>query len=181
MDTVCAMQNDRFSDAFWVPSPHFDSRPNHEISLIVIHGISLPPGLFSPLPVLSFFQGQLDHDSAPYFDQLNGLRVSSHLVIGTDGAMYQPVAFNHRAWHAGFSEFEGRSSCNDFSIGIELIGPEEGPFTGAQYGVLGDVCASLCSTYHISGENIVGHRDIASGRKVDPGADFDYSRVRPQN
>ena len=180
MDTVCAMQNDRFSDAFWVPSPYFDSRPNNEISLIVIHAISLPPGSFNPLPVLSFLQGQLNHDTDPYFDQLNGMRVSSHLVIGTDGAMYQPVAFNQRAWHAGVSEFEERSSCNDFSIGIELIGPEEGPFTGAQYAALRDVCARLCATYHISGKNIVGHRDIASGRKVDPGEGFDYSRIRPQ-
>lgn len=180
MDTVYAMQNDRFSDAFWVPSPHFDARPNQEISLIVIHGISLPPGLFNLLPVLSFFQGRLDHSADSYFDHLTGVRVSSHLVIGTDGTIYQAVAFNQRAWHAGLSEFEGRSSCNDFSIGIELIGPEEGPFTEFQYATSSEVCARLCKAYQIPAKNIVGHRDIAIGRKVDPGADFDYSRIRPR-
>ena len=173
------MQNHRFSDALWIPSPHFDERPDSLISLIVIHAISLPPGLFNPLPVLAFFQGTLNHEMDAYFEAIKTVRVSSHLVIGRDGAMYQPVAFDQRAWHAGESSFAGQSGCNDFSIGIELIGAEEGPFTDAQYGVLATVCQRLCQTYDIPVDHIVGHRDIAPGRKVDPGADFDCGRIRP--
>ena len=173
------MQNHRFSDALWIPSPHFDERPDSSISLIVIHAISLPPGLFNPLPVLAFFQGTLNHEMDAYFEAIKTVRVSSHLVIGLDGAMYQPVAFDQRAWHAGESSFAGQSGCNDFSIGIELIGAEEGPFTDAQYRVLATVCQRLCQTYDIPVDQIVGHRDIAPGRKVDPGADFDYGRIRP--
>jgi N-acetyl-anhydromuramoyl-L-alanine amidase len=173
------MQNHRFSDALWIPSPHFDERPDSSISLIVIHAISLPPGLFNPLPVLAFFQGTLNHEMDAYFEAIKTVRVSSHLVIGRDGAMYQPVAFDQRAWHAGESSFSGQSGCNDFSIGIELIGAEEGPFTDAQYRVLATVCQRLCQTYDIPVDQIVGHRDIAPGRKVDPGADFDYGRIRP--
>lgn len=174
------MQNHRFSDALWIPSPHFDERPADEISLIVIHAISLPPELFNPLPVMAFFQGTLNHEMDPYFDRLKGVRVSSHLVIGRDGTRHQSVAFDQRAWHAGESEFKGRTRCNDFSIGIELIGSEEGPFTDAQYETLADACQTLCTQYEIPADHIVGHRDIAPGRKVDPGADFDYSRVRPK-
>ena len=173
------MQNHRFSDALWIPSPHFDERPDSSISLIVIHAISLPPGLFNPLPVLAFFQGTLNHEMDAYFEAIKTVRVSSHLVIGRDGAMYQPVAFDQRAWHAGESSFAGQSGCNDFSIGIELIGAEEGPFTEAQYDVLATVCQRLCQTYDIPVDHIVGHRDIAPGRKVDPGADFDFGRIRP--
>ena len=173
------MQNHRFSDALWIPSPHFDERPDSSISLIVIHAISLPPGLFNPLPVLAFFQGTLNHEMDAYFEAIKTVRVSSHLVIGHDGAVYQPVAFDQRAWHAGESSFAGQSGCNDFSIGIELIGAEEGPFTDAQYEVLATVCQRLCQTYDIPVDHIVGHRDIAPGRKVDPGADFDFGRIRP--
>ena len=173
------MQNHRFSDALWIPSPHFDERPDSSISLIVIHAISLPPGLFNPLPVLAFFQGTLNHEMDAYFEAIKTVRVSSHLVIGRDGVMYQPVAFDKRAWHAGESSFAGQSGCNDFSIGIELIGAEEGPFNDAQYGALATVCQRLCQTYDIPVGHIVGHRDISPGRKVDPGADFDYGRIRP--
>lgn len=173
------MQNHRFSNALWIPSPHFDERPTDEISLIVIHAISLPPELLNPLPVMAFFQGTLDHESDPYFDALRDMRVSAHLVVGRHGEVYQAVEFDKRAWHAGRSEFAGRASCNDFSIGIELIGPEEGPFTDAQYYSLNMICSELCGTYEVDAERIVGHRDIAPGRKVDPGADFEYFRIRP--
>jgi len=173
------MQNHRFSDALWIPSPHFDERPSNEISLIVIHAISLPPGLFNALPVMAFFQGTLDTGTDPYFEALKDVRVSAHLVIGRQGEVYQLVPFDKRAWHAGESEFLGRERCNDFSIGIELIGPEEGPFTDAQYRSLNMVCSELCRVYEIDAECIVGHRDIAPGRKVDPGADFDYAKVHP--
>jgi AmpD protein len=172
------MQNHRFSEALWIPSPHFDERPTDEISLIVIHAISLPPELLNPLPVMAFFQGTLNHETDPYFEALKDVRVSSHLVIGRDGDVYQAVAFDKRAWHAGQSEYQGRARCNDFSIGIELIGPEEGPFTDAQYESLNTVCKKLCDAYAIDSSHIVGHRDIAPGRKIDPGADFDYDRIR---
>ena len=173
------MQNHRFSDALWIPSPHFDERPSNEISLIVIHAISLPPEVFNALPVIAFFQGTLDTGTDPYFEALKDVRVSAHLVIGRQGEVYQLVPFDKRAWHAGASEFRGRIRCNDFSIGIELIGPEEGPFTDAQYQSLNMVCTKLCRVYEIDAECIVGHRDIAPGRKVDPGADFDYIKVHP--
>ena len=175
------MQNHRFSDALWIPSPHFDERPAGEISLIVIHAISLPPELLNPLPVMAFFQGALNHAMDPYFATLRDVRVSAHLVIGRHGDLYQAVEFDKRAWHAGQSEFQGRSRCNDFSVGIELIGPEEGPFTDAQYRSLKHVCSDLCEAYAIDANHIVGHRDIAPGRKIDPGADFDYGRIRPVN
>lgn len=162
-----------------MPSPHFDQRPTGAIDLIVIHAISLPPQLSNPWPVLSFFQGQLQADADPYFEGLHGVRVSSHLVIGRLGELFQTVAFDQRAWHAGQSCHRGRSACNDFSIGIELIGPEAGPFTDAQYQVLASVCACLCAHYGIACTEIVGHRDIAPDRKIDPGADFDYGRIRP--
>ena len=175
------MQNHRFSDALWIPSPHFDERPADEISLIVIHAISLPPELLNPLPVMAFFQGALNYEMDPYFATLKDVRVSAHLVIGRHGDLYQAVEFDKRAWHAGQSEFQGRSRCNDFSVGIELIGPEEGPFTDAQYRSLKHVCSDLCEAYAIDANHIVGHRDIAPGRKIDPGADFDYGRIRPVN
>ncbi|HBX26346.1 MAG TPA: 1,6-anhydro-N-acetylmuramyl-L-alanine amidase AmpD [Gammaproteobacteria bacterium] len=173
------MKNHRFSDALWIPSPHFDERPSDTIDLIVIHAISLPPNLFNPLPVMAFFQGLLDNDADAFFEKLREVRVSSHLVIGRGGAVYQFVAFDKRAWHAGESDFQGRARCNDFSIGIELIGDEEGPFTAEQYRSLSGICDRLCVTYEIPKEHIVGHRDIAPGRKVDPGADFEYSKIRP--
>ena len=173
------MQNHRFSNALWIPSPHFDERPLNEISLIVIHAISLPPELFNALPVMAFFQGTLDTGTDPYFEVLKDVRVSAHLVIGRQGEVYQLVPFDKRAWHAGESEFQGRSRCNDFSVGIELVGPEEGPFTDAQYRSLKDVCSDLCKAYAIDANYIVGHRDIAPDRKIDPGADFDYRRIRP--
>ena len=179
MRPSCAMQNHRFSDALWIPSPHFDERPSNEISLIVIHAISLPPGLFNALPVMAFFQGTLDTGTDPYFEALEDVRVSAHLVIGRQGEVYQLVPFDKRAWHAGESEFEGRQRCNDFSIGIELIGPEEGPFTDRQYQSLATVCYDLCLNYAIEPAHIVGHREIAPGRKIDPGADFEYERIRP--
>lgn len=163
----------------WTPSPHFDERPDDEVDLIVIHAIALPPEIMNPLPVLGFFQGALQVSADPYFEHLASVRVSAHLVIGRRGDVYQAVDFNRRAWHAGVSSFEGRESCNDFSIGIELIGPEEGPFTDRQYQTLARICDALCRHYKIPSTHIVGHRDIAPERKVDPGADFDYTRIHP--
>jgi AmpD protein len=179
MMTEMAIENHRISGAIWAPSPHCDARPDDLIDLIVIHAISLPPEIFNPLPVLGFFQGTLDTASDPYFEALQAVKVSAHVVIGRDGEIYQLVGFEQRAWHAGQSSFMGRSACNDFSIGIELIGPEEGPFTDTQYVVLASVCKALCARYSIPSSHIVGHRDIAPNRKVDPGADFNFDRIRP--
>jgi len=180
MMTDIAIENHRISGAIWAPSPHFDARPEDLIDLIVIHGIALPPEILNPLPVLAFFQGTLDHGSDAYFEALDGVHVSAHVVIGRQGDVYQTVGFDQRAWHAGQSSFLGRSACNDFSIGIELIGPEEGPFTDPQYEILGAMCRALCAEYAIPNTHIVGHRDIAPGRKVDPGSDFDFARIRPR-
>ena len=172
------MQNHRFSDALWIPSPHFDERPDSSISLIVIHAISLPPGLFNPLPVLAFFQGTLNHEMDAYFEAIKTVRVSSHLVIGRDGAMYQPVAFDQRAWHAGESSFAGQSGCNDFSIGVELEGCDDEAYTDPQYEALNQLLGTLTKQYpDIRHDAIVGHSDIAPGRKTDPGPAFDWSRV----
>jgi|TARA_B110000305_G_scaffold16652_1_gene15548 AmpD protein len=179
MNPIITMQSNRISEAIWVPSPHFDERPTQDISLIVIHGIALPPEIHNPLPVLAFFQGRLNLASDPYFFGLEGVRVSSHLVIGRLGDLYQAVEFDRRAWHSGRSAFNGRADCNDFSIGIELIGPEEGPFSDLQLNSLKRVCQLLCSNYEIPAEHIVGHCQVAPGRKVDPGADFPYERIRP--
>ena len=130
---------------------------------------------------MAFFQGLLNYDADAFFEKLRDVRVSSHLIIGRGGAVYQSVAFDKRAWHAGESVFQERARCNDFSIGIELVGDEEGPFTDEQHHSLSSICDRLCATYEIPGEHIVGHRDIAPGRKVDPGADFDYAKIRPSS
>jgi N-acetyl-anhydromuramoyl-L-alanine amidase len=168
----------RFPNAIWVPSPHFDARPTNEVSLLVVHAIALPPGGVSPLPVLSFFQGELVPEADPYFQQIADLRVSAHCVIDRNGQIYQCVDFNQRAWHAGVSTYQGREACNDFSVGVELIGPEEGPFTESQIQALGSIARYLIAHYGLKVSNIVGHRDIAPGRKVDPGADFPYTMLR---
>ena len=148
-------------------------------ALIVIHAISLPPELFNALPVMAFSKELWIPGPTIIFEALKDVRVSAHLVIGRQGEVYQLVPFDKRAWHAGESEFDGRSRCNDFSIGIELIGPEEGPFTDRQYQSLATVCSELCLSYAIEPGHIVGHREIAPDRKIDPGADFDYERIRP--
>ena len=173
------MQNHHFSDALWIPSPHFDERPDSMISLIVIHAISLPPGLFNPLPVLAFFQGTLNNKMDAYFEAIKTVRVSSHLVIGRDGAMYQPVAFDKRAWHAGESSFAGQSRCNDFSIGIELEGTDTDSYEKVQYDQLAMVSRLLLDYYPtMSLSRITGHETIAPGRKTDPGPGFDWLYFR---
>lgn len=144
----------------------------------MVHAIALPPGGVSPLPVLSFFQGELVPEADPYFRQIADLRVSAHCVIDRAGQIYQCVDFNQRAWHAGVSQYQGREACNDFSVGVELIGPEEGPFTQAQLRALASIARHVMTHYGLDAKDIVGHRDIAPGRKVDPGADFPYTMLR---
>lgn len=165
--------------ARFVASPHFDQRANGEraepqIDLVVIHGISLPPGEFGGPYVEQFFTHQLDPLEHPYFAEIIHLDVSSHLFIRRDGELVQFVPFQMRAWHAGKSEYCGRQRCNDFSIGIELEGVDDVPYTEAQYVKLAEVIASLRLAYPQIGEHIVGHSDIAPGRKTDPGPAFDW-------
>lgn len=163
-------------------SPHCDERPAGEpISLLVIHNISLPAGCFAAKPEHSYvdalFMGTLDCSAEPGFDSLQGVRVSAHCVIWRDGRIFQYVPFAKRAWHAGVSQFAGRERCNDFSIGIELEGTDNLPYTEAQYQSLIQLTCYLCQQYPaITPERIAGHCDIAPGRKTDPGAAFDWQR-----
>ena len=165
-------------------SPHCDERPAGEsISLLVIHNISLPAGEFAARPEHSFvdalFMGKLDCNAHPDFSSLQGVRVSAHCVIWRDGSVFQYVPFAKRAWHAGVSQFAGRERCNDFSIGIELEGTDDIPYTEQQYQSLIQLTFFLCQQYPaITPERITGHSDIAPGRKTDPGHAFDWMRYR---
>ncbi len=167
--------NGRLLGARQFASENRDARPADEISLIVIHCISLPEGHFNNRNVQQLFCNELDCSVNPEFHSLEGVHVSSHLVITRDGSLEQYVSFLDRAWHAGESNHGGRHNCNDFSVGIELIGSEASSFDEAQYGALGSVCRLLCATYGI--DAIVGHSDIAPGRKTDPGPEFDWARI----
>lgn len=160
--------------AKYLPSAHYDLRPpNTEIDLLVIHNISLPPGEFGGNFIEDFFCGKLDLTRHPYFKEIGHLRVAAHLLIKRDGSVIQFIPFNFRAWHAGKSEFKGRSNCNDFSIGIELEGTDDIPYAEAQYQQLAAVSKVLLQTYpKIVRDNIVGHATIAPERKTDPGRAF---------
>jgi AmpD protein len=160
-----------------VPSPHQDERPDGvPIDLLVVHNITLPPGRFGGPEVTDLFLGRLDCDSHPYFDRLRGLRVSSHFLVRRDGTPIQFVSCLARAWHAGESVWAGRQRCNDFSIGIELEGTDDTPFEDAQYMTLAALAAAIHRRYPIA--DVVGHSDIAPGRKTDPGPCFDWPRFR---
>ncbi len=172
--------NGRLDSAQWIPSPNFGPRPDtDDISLLVIHNISLPPGQYGSGCVQRFFCNQLDAGQHPYFETIADLQVSSHLFIERDGAITQFVSFDDRAWHAGQSQFCGRDNCNDYSIGIELEGTDTEPYTDAQYQQLAVVTECLKRHYRmITDERITGHEDIAPGRKTDPGPAFDWTRYR---
>ena len=160
-------------------SPNCSSREKGEISLLVIHNISLPPGKFGGGHVEEFFQNILDPQAHPYFDEIKELKVSSHLFIDRDGSITQFVPFDKKAWHAGVSNFNGRENCNEFSIGIELEGTDELEYTQQQYDSLVEVSRELMVLYPlITKDNIVGHCDIAPGRKTDPGKAFDWDLYR---
>ena len=159
-----------------IASPNCDARPPGEsVSLVVIHNISLPPGEFGGSGVEALFSNRLDPAAHPYYAQIQGLRVSAHFFIRRDGALIQFVPCGLRAWHAGPSQWQGREQCNDFSVGIELEGTDTEPFTTAQYESLDIVLSALRRTYPIT--DIVGHSDIAPGRKTDPGPFFDWGRL----
>jgi AmpD protein len=163
-----------------IASPNCDARPpGVEPDLIVVHGISLPPGEFGGPWIDRLFTNRLPEDAHPYFAEVGPLRVSSHLVVRRDGTITQYVKFTDRAWHAGKSSFEGREACNDYSIGIELEGTDTLAYDGAQYHALSQVIAALCDAYPgLSPDRVVGHSDIAPGRKTDPGPAFDWTHAR---
>ncbi|QIR13337.1 1,6-anhydro-N-acetylmuramyl-L-alanine amidase AmpD [Shewanella aestuarii] len=161
------------------PSAHFNARPNNEVSLLVIHNISLPAGCFGLPHIDALFQGQLDINADSSFEPLAGLQVSAHFLIRRDGELVQYVSCLDRAWHAGVSVFEGRQGCNDFSVGIELEGTDTHAYTDAQYQNLIELTFELMAQYPmINPTRIVGHCDIAPGRKTDPGQSFDWARYK---
>lgn len=160
-----------------VPSPHHDARPpDAVVDLLVIHNISLPPGEFGGQAIIDLFLGRLDTAAHPWFARLAGVRVSAHFLVRRDGEPLQFVGCGHRAWHAGESTWRGRARCNDYSIGIELEGTDDEPFTDRQYRTLVALTIALRKAYPII--DIVGHSDIAPGRKTDPGPCFDWERYR---
>ena len=173
----------RLEVASFLPSPHADARPDPaDISLLVVHAISLPPGEVGGAGnrehISDLFLGRLDPRRHPYFEHIKDLRVSAHLCIFRDGSITQYVPFDRRAWHAGESAFDGRTRCNDFSVGVELEGADELAFEDAQYTALARTAVALMRVYPgISAERIVGHSDIAPRRKTDPGPHFDWTRL----
>ena len=167
-------------DACKRPSPNFDSRPaGMEIDLVVIHGISLPPGEFGGGAITRLFCNDLEPSEHLAFRDLEGIRVSAHALIDRCGAITQYVSFLDRAWHAGQSRYRGRSACNDFSIGIELEGTDSLPYERLQYEALAALVRAVMVRWpSVRSERVVGHSDVAPGRKTDPGASFDWDRFR---
>lgn len=161
-----------------VLSPNHNQRPaNTPIRLIVIHNISLPPAQFGGGYIEQFFQNQLDPSLHPYFEEIKDLQVSAHVLITRLGEVIQFVSLDDRAWHAGRSCYQGVENCNDFSIGIELEGTDDQPFTDAQYQALITVLTVIHQAYPATVGHVTGHSDIAPNRKTDPGAYFDWSRI----
>ena len=163
-----------------IGSPNFDARPdNTNIKLVVIHGISLPPGEYGGGHIQKFFCNQLDADLHPYFESICEMTVSAHCLIERGGNLIQFVSFNDRAWHAGESQWCGETACNNYSIGIELEGCDDKPYAAAQYDCLSELITSLAARYaEIGVDAICGHSDIAPGRKTDPGPAFDWVKLR---
>jgi N-acetyl-anhydromuramoyl-L-alanine amidase len=170
----------RLAGAREVDSPNSDERPpGTTIDLVVVHSISLPPGEFGGPWIDALFTNSLPADAHPYFAGVARLRVSAHALIRRDGEIVQYVPFHRRAWHAGNSQWQGRTNCNDFSIGIELEGTDAGAYESVQYVRLARLIAALCRVYPgLSTERVVGHSDVAPGRKTDPGIAFDWPLLR---
>ena len=183
MDSPAAWRNRLAETGLWqagwyrlarrLASPNFGPRPDAAlIDLIVLHSISLPPGRYGGDEVQRLFTNQLDWDADPYFDRIRGIEVSAHFYVRRDGALWQFVSCDDRAWHAGRSRWRGRDECNDDSIGIELEGLEGQPFEAAQYETLASLCPALAQRYPVA--FVAGHEHIAPGRKQDPGSGFDW-------
>ena len=163
----------------FIESPNQNERPNHpQISLIVIHSISLPPKKYNNDHIEKFFLNELDHSLDIFYKDIEGLKVSSHILIKRTGEIIQFVPFDKRAWHAGISSYKGRENCNDFSIGIELEGCDDEAFEKQQYQSLSRLINFLSIDLKINKQNIVGHADIAPGRKTDPGPFFDWTLLQ---
>ena len=159
-----------------VESPNCDDRPaGTEITLLVVHSISLPPGEYGGDSIERLFTNRLDPDSHPYFREIEGLKVSAHFLVRRDGRLIQFVPVYQRAWHAGASSWRGRKACNDFSIGVELEGSDDAPFEEAQYQALEELIARLRSALPL--RDIAAHSDVAPGRKTDPGPGFAWDRI----
>lgn len=172
-------------DSWWtkaqkIPTQHADDRPaGVDVDAVIVHAISLPPNTFSGQAVSDFFCGKLDKSAHPYFEEIINLRVSAHIFVRRNGEILQYVPFDRRAWHAGASELFGRPACNDYSIGIELEGSDDVPFTPIQYDILLEVLGGLMEKYpKITPERVVGHCDVAPNRKTDPGPFFNWSSLR---
>ena len=163
-----------------IPSPNYEARPDGQhIELIVVHGISLPPGQYGGGYIQQLFCNHLDPQHHEYFEKIHQLRVSAHCLIERDGHVQQFVSFLDRAWHAGVSCWQGRENCNDFSIGIELEGCDDDGYDARQYDALATLVISLRKQYPaIKGRSICGHSDIAPGRKTDPGPLFDWTKLK---
>lgn len=160
-----------------LPSPNFGPRPaGSEVDLVVLHSISLPPGEYGGDHVQRLFTNTLDWDAHPYFQTIRGLQVSAHFYVRRDGALWQFVGCDDRAWHAGASSWQGRDNCNDFSIGIELEGLEGGEFEPAQYDALQQLLPAIAQRYPL--RHVAGHEHVAPSRKQDPGPGFDWARLR---
>lgn len=175
------IEQGRALDAHWCPSPNYNKRPDSEsglISLLVIHNISLPPGEYGRGYVHQFFQNELNPLDHPYFETIADLQVSSHFLIERSGQLTQFVNTQDRAWHAGASCYQGRENCNDFSIGVELEGTDNEPYTDLQYQTLIELTKALMVTYPaITAGRITGHQFIAPRRKTDPGFAFEWQRL----
>ncbi|CAH6888637.1 1,6-anhydro-N-acetylmuramoyl-L-alanine amidase [Vibrio chagasii] len=176
--TICS--KGWYENARHVPSPYFDTRPSvGDISLLVVHNISLPPGQFGGPYIEQFFTGQLDPAEHPFFKVIHQMGVSAHCLIRRDGEVVQFVSFLDRAWHAGQSSFAGRERCNDYSIGIELEGSDFIAYTEQQYQALTELTETLVSSFpQITNERITGHQYIAPLRKTDPGLVFDWTKFK---
>lgn len=175
--TAASWRDGWFDAARRCESPNFGPRPDAvAIDLALVHSISLPPGEYGGDAVERLFTNRLEWDAHPYYRQIRGLEVSAHFLIRRDGELLQFVSCDARAWHAGASVWRGRSDCNDFSVGIELEGLEGELFDAAQYGTLAGLIAALRQRYPIAA--VTGHEQVAPGRKSDPGAGFDWARLR---
>jgi AmpD protein len=170
-------ENGWYKFARHLASPNFGARPEKtQISLILIHSISLPPGQFGGEEVQQLFTNTLDWNAHPYFEKIRDIKVSAHFYIRRNGELWQFVGCDDRAWHAGQSSYMGKDNCNDYSIGIELEGLEGDSFETAQYQSLTSLCAALQQNYPIA--HLAGHEHVSPGRKADPGEQFDWLQLR---
>lgn len=174
------LREGRVTEAAWCPSPNCDDRPpGAAVELVVLHNISLPPGEYGTGHIAAFFCNRLAVEAHPYFAEIAALRVSAHFLVARDGALTQFVNCEQRAWHAGVSQYCGRSACNDFSIGVELEGTDTQAYTEAQYSTLAALLQALFRAYPLlHAGTLAGHSDIAPGRKTDPGPAFDWAHLR---